>query len=110
MNKNDKLAVVGEQDQGNGLYRINDVFAIQDDNAVQTTKKIIINDSKQAKLLHRRLGHLNYDSLCYLSLNGKVKGLPRINFMKVIWEQCFAKKKYCKRFPKKSTTRATRIL
>lgn len=110
LKKNKRLTIARIRDRGNELYKINIVFTIQDHTMKHPTDTIVNDDTKLAKLWHRRMGHLNYNSLCNLSLKDKVDGLPSINFMRDICKNCLAGKQTHERFSKHSTTRVVRIL
>jgi transposase InsO family protein len=53
-----------------------------------------------ALLWHRRLGHLNFDSLYRLSREGTVKGLPQLSKIKFTCDVCQAGKQARKKFAK----------
>jgi transposase InsO family protein len=79
---------------GNGLYRL-DIECINILEACTVEKD---QNLQQVLLWHKRLGHLNFETLHQLSRQGAVKGMPRLPRVKHICETCQLGKLARKRF------------
>ena len=85
----------GHRDLSNGLYSLKNMnFALA---TVQSTN---------AELWHRRLGHLSYAGLYYLSSLHSTTGMPFIERQNIVCHCCLAGKQHRKEFPHQSKTRA----
>nr|GEX99175.1 copia protein [Tanacetum cinerariifolium] len=81
------LGVYTELDEGNDLltgYRGTDLYSItlQDTNSPNPICLMAKETLSQAWLWHRRLSHLNFDTINLLSKNDIVVGLPKLKFVK----------------------------
>nr|GEU59317.1 hypothetical protein [Tanacetum cinerariifolium] len=85
---NDQIApILGYGDLGNDLLtgsRSTDLYSItlQDTNCPNPICLMAKATSSQAWLWHRRLSHLNFDTINLLSKNDIVVGLPKLKFVK----------------------------
>nr|GEV85490.1 RNA-directed DNA polymerase, eukaryota, reverse transcriptase zinc-binding domain protein [Tanacetum cinerariifolium] len=85
---NDQIApILGYGDLGNDLLsgsRGTDLYSItlQDTNSPNPICLVAKETSSQAWLWHRRLSHLNFDTINLLSKNDIVVGLPKLKFIK----------------------------
>nr|GEZ02086.1 Gag-Pol polyprotein [Tanacetum cinerariifolium] len=85
---NDQIApIIGYGDLGNDLLigsRSTDLYSItlQDTNSLNPICLMAKATSSQAWLWHRRLSHLNFDTINLLSKNDIVVGLPKLKFVK----------------------------
>ena len=85
----------GRRDHSNGLYYFrNQIAALTTYNSEITT------------LWHRRLGHISFPNLYYLSQTPNVIGLPKLGLEKRICHCCLSGRQHRERFPKASETRA----
>nr|GEW13864.1 hypothetical protein [Tanacetum cinerariifolium] len=86
--RNDQIAhILGYGDLGNDLLigsRGTDLYSstFQDTNCPNPICLMAKETSSQAWLLHRRLSHLNFDTINLLSKNDIVVGLPKLKFVK----------------------------
>ncbi|GKC84441.1 retrovirus-related pol polyprotein from transposon TNT 1-94, partial [Tanacetum coccineum] len=77
--RNDQIALIlGYGDLGTYLYSI----TLQDTSTPNLICLMAKASSSQAWLWHRRLSHLNFDSINLLSKNDIVIGLPKLKFVK----------------------------
>ena len=70
---------------------------------------LTVEDIDVADLWHRRLGHLSYSGLSFLSKSQHVEGIPFIDVNYRICACCLAGKQYRERFPKKSEMHALKL-
>uniref|UniRef100_A0A7I4A1E0 GAG-pre-integrase domain-containing protein n=1 Tax=Physcomitrium patens TaxID=3218 RepID=A0A7I4A1E0_PHYPA len=110
MSQNNKLTMADHRDRRNGLYRINILLAQSEHTSDTSDTTVLSSCPKLINLWHHRFGHLNFNILSYLSRHNKVLGVPTLNSLKIVCEQCLAGKQHRERFPKKSDTRTSRIL
>jgi hypothetical protein len=91
------VIAVGYRDSSNGLYKFGE----------NITEANVTESFDEASLWHRRLGHLNYKSLSFLSRGNKVTGMPNIKVHHEICEGCLAGRQHRERFPKRFENRAS---
>nr|GEZ60364.1 hypothetical protein [Tanacetum cinerariifolium] len=102
---NHNLFSVGSR--GTDLYSI----TLQDTNSSNQICLIAKETSSQAWLWHRRLSHLNFDTINLLSKNDIVVGLPKLNFIKDhLYSSCEFGKAKRKSFHTKITPSSKRRL
>ena len=82
-------------DSSNGLYYL----------AETTSETLSAENSSDADIWLRRMGHLSFSGLSCLSKSQHSDGLPNIDISSQICANCLAGKHYRERFPKKSETR-----
>ena len=85
----------GRRDPSNGLY------CFQNQVALPATY-----NSETTTLWHRRLGHISFPSLYYLSQTPHVIGLPKLGLEKKVCRCCLSGRQHREHFPKLSETRA----
>nr|GEX59229.1 retrovirus-related Pol polyprotein from transposon TNT 1-94 [Tanacetum cinerariifolium] len=114
---NDQIApILGYGDLGNDLLtgsRGTDLYSItlQDTNCPNPICLMAKASSSQAWLWHRRLSHLNYDTINLLSKNSIVVGLPKLKFIKDhLFSSCELRKAKRKSFHTKLTPISKRRL
>jgi hypothetical protein len=61
-------------------------------------------------LWHKRIGHVNFQSLYHMTTRGLVCGVPHVPHVKRICESCILGKHHRDKFPKRRTTETKRIL
>jgi hypothetical protein len=95
--KEEQVIATGYRDNSNGLYYFR-----------ETTNEEALNieDSDDAAVWHRRMGHISYSGLSFLSKSEHVQGIPRIDVNFRVCSCCLTGKQHRERFPKKSETRS----
>ena len=94
INLQGQIVASGRRDPKNGLYAC-DRHMI----ALSAESQDITN------LWHRRLGHLSFSGLSFLSKNSHIYGLPKIELDKRVCTCCMARCQHRERFPRHSETR-----
>nr|GEX03819.1 hypothetical protein [Tanacetum cinerariifolium] len=114
---NDQIApILGYEDLGNNLLtgsRGTDFYSItlQDTTSPNPIYLMAKVTSSQAWLWHRRLSHLNFDTINLLSKNDIVVGLPKLKFVKdQLCSSCELGKAKRKSFQSKTTPSSKRRL
>ena len=77
---------------------------------VNSSDALLTEQMNQAQVWHRRLGHLSYKNLHYMTQNNSVAGTPKISLVATICKSCQKGRQARRSFPKKSFTRGKRIL
>ena len=96
-NRQGHIIASGKRDPNNGLY----CFEKQ-------MTALLTYDNDVTTLWHRRLGHLSFPSLYYLSRIPLATRLPKLTHEKKICRCCLAGRQHRERFPKLSENRAIR--
>jgi hypothetical protein len=91
------IIVVGHRAPGNGLYSFGGTF-----------ESHLAENSDITNLWHMRYDHLSYQNLSHLAKADRVLGLPKLDTHYKVSEHCLAGHQYRERFPRHSTTRATK--
>lgn len=91
-----QVLAIGHRDKQNGLYFLKE----------QPEEALSMETCDIVDLWHRRLGHLSYSGLSYLSRSTHIARLPCINVHSRICMSCLEGRQHRERFPKKSETRA----
>ena len=87
------VIAVGYRDSSNGLYKFGEN---------------VTESFDEASLWHRRLSHLNYQSLSFLSRGNKVTGMPNIKVHHKICEGCLVGRQHHERFSRRYEIRASK--
>jgi histone deacetylase 1/2 len=94
--KHNQLVATGSRDLSNGLYYLHET----------SSQALSVESSDIADLWHRRMGHISYSGLSFLSKSLHTLGLPLINVDSRLCSCCLAGKHHRERFPRKSERRA----
>lgn len=93
VNQRNKLTLAGHSDKKKKKWIIQDLhspYTIKQATEFVSSNTTPSSDSKLIKLWHQRFGHLNYNSLNYLSRHNKVTSMIILNQIKTVCAQCLA--------------------
>lgn len=107
-----KIYLQGTRDSQNNLYRLQtsarffETHVAVAGTSVQTPPPSL----SQVDLWHRRIGHLNFQSLYHLSNRDLITGVPKLPLIRQVCETCVMAKQHKERVPKQSTTSTSQVL
>ena len=100
--KNNNVIAAGYRDHSNGLYYLHELTS----EASTVANILTVENVDSTELWHRRMGHLSFSGLSFLTKSKHVEGIPVIETIDRVCDCCLFGKQHRERFPKKSETRA----
>ena len=99
--------LVGTRAHSNSLYSLTTSFK---DNSPPSLNLVALTPPRLTELWHKRLGHLNYQSLHTFSRQGLVTGLPPLQHVNTTCEACILGKQHIHPIPRQRFSQASQPL